>query len=371
MKSVSRPSRQARGRRLAMTSVVLILSLGLMACGDDDQDEDSTEIAAPPDRESLEPILAADVQMPVWGYSAACDQPRPDAGETGLVTPDPLAGSENVDFYVPGVEQVLCQMSGVESASVAGQYSETDGGREGTADIGVVMTAESTEENMRAVRQAAVTAAIEQELSAQGIRVDSIELFLTDGSSVAGSANTTLPDGATTWAGEGVRVLAELRNADHGTHWSVEAGEEFVLSTYLSEDLDTLDTEELQEVVDLAFSDSTAVDVPVSAASREDRVVLTDGELTVTYVSGLTTELSADVREILLEIRDMGDVETVEVLLEADEGGQEVLEVRIHAASPATAPDVEDVLTELEDAAAAQGLEVNGEVLGAPVESDA
>ncbi|KAA9395400.1 hypothetical protein FCK90_03095 [Kocuria coralli] len=367
MHSASTPF-AAVSRRWPAAIAVVVLSWGLAGCGSGTSADvggggETTGLATPPDRESAEPVMAEGAEMPVWGYSASCDQPRPEGEDDGLVRPDPLAGDENTQFYVPAVEEMLCNINDVRSASVAGQYTDSDGVRNGSVDVGVVMSADSSEEALRAVRQAAVTAADEQQLPAQGIEVETIEIFLADGSSVSGPAHAVGDDGSETMTGEAIRSLVLLREAGAGTYWSAVAGEDLTLTTYLTADVLAADYGQSREE---AMSASTGVQAEVPPEVRQDLVVVEDGPLTLTYRSDLPADLSEAVLGDLVELSAIEDVESVAAQLSTDPEGREVLRVRTNAANPATAPDVDDAVADLQRSVSAHGLQLDHAVTGAP-----
>lgn len=342
----------------------VVLPLALTACaGEDTADSSTAEISAPPDRESVKPVVAPGVELPAWGYSATCDQSRPAAESDGLVTPDPVAGDQDVPFYVPGVEEVLCNINGVESASVAGTYSVEDGTRSGSVDIGVLMDADSVEEDMRAARQAGVTAAREQDLADQGLSVGSFTIYLTDGSFVEGPSQTLSADGSSTLTGQGIRVLDELRNAGPGQRWSVEIADELVLSTYLTAQTETT---ELPADLEAAQSALSEIQTPAVDLERSDRVVVTDEDLTVVYESGGDGALPAAITEDLQQLSRHDGVDTVEAEVTTDAQGRDVLRVQTHALDPGRTPSTESEVEDLRAAALSAGLRLEHSAVGAP-----
>lgn len=367
---MSRPPRTTTAPRLRRWGALVLaasLPLGVAGCRDHEDGPTTNEIAAPPNQESPQLALGDDVELPSWGYSATCDQPRPVADSAGLVEPDPLAGDRRVQFYAPAVEDVLCNLSGVQSASAAGQYDEVDGIRTGAMDIGVVMDSETSEENMRAVRQAAITAATEQGLPAQGLGVDGITIILTDGSSVKGPAEGLTAGGAETLTVEGIHVLDQLRQTDSGSRWSVEVGEEFTLSTYLDADVTAAG---FPDDVAAAMAESTKIQATTEPVVRQDRVVVTDDGLTLTYAPGQQDDLSDEVLEDLAELSRTDDVKEVSASITTDKQGRPVLKVRTRSATPAKVPDTDARVGDLETSLGELGLQLDHKVLGAPAPLD-
>lgn len=351
------------GRWLTAGTLVL-LPLTLSGCQDSAERHASTEeIAAPPNRETPEPVVAQGVELPAWGYSAGCDQPRPNADDDGLVRPDPIAGDDDVPVYVPGVEDVLCKINGVTSASVMGTYTDSEAGRTGSADIGVVMSAESSEENIRSVRQAAITASEQQGLTAQGISLGKITLYLTDGSHVTGPSQGLVADQSITLTGAAIQALDQLRATGVGERWSVEVGDQLKLTTYLEADPSQDAT---VQQVQSALESSRSVQTPAMSPARVDQVVVHHNNLTLTYTEDQQRSLNGVLVEDLQELSQAEGVQTVRAKIVADLQGAEVLQVEIEPSTPGSEPNADQIRQDLERVAGLRGLQVEETVVGLP-----
>ncbi|MDO5618669.1 hypothetical protein [Kocuria sp.] len=353
----------ASGGRALAVAATLVLPTILVGCGQEDGTSSTTnDIPAPPDRTDSQ-FVAQGVDLPTWAYSGACDQPRPNADDDGLVRPDPIAAEQNVPVYVPGVEEVLCKINGVEAASVIGTYSETDAGRSGTADVGVLMASDSTEENIRSVRQAAVTAADQQGLGAQGLELQKITIYLTDGSHVTGPSQGQVQDGSITLTGAGIQILDQLRAAGQGERWSVEVGNELVVTTFL--DGNPADSA-MSGQVQSALQASTEIQTPVTNLVRKDRVVVEHQNLTLTYTDGQQQLVTGALVKDLQELSESSGVQTVSAEIDGDSQQNSVLRVEIQPATPGTAPEVERALDDLRQVAGLRGLQLEENVVGLP-----
>ncbi|NKE08517.1 MULTISPECIES: hypothetical protein [Kocuria] len=351
------------GRWLTAGTLVL-LPLTLSGCQDSAEHNASTEeIAAPPNRETPEPVVAQGVELPAWGYSAGCDQPRPNADDDGLVRPDPIAGDDDVPVYVPGVEEVLCKINGVTSASVMGTYTDSEAGRTGSADIGVVMSAESSEENIRSVRQAAVTASEQQGLAAQGISLGEITIYLSDGSHVTGPSQGLVSDQSITLTGAGIQALDQLREAGVGERWAVEVGDHLRLTTYLEADPSQDAT---VQQVQSALESSQSVQTPAMTPTRVDQVVVQHNNLTLTYTEDQQRSLSGVLVEDLQELSQADGVQTVSAKIVTDPREAEVLQVEIEPRTPGSEPNADQIRQDLERVAGLRGLRVEETVVGLP-----
>lgn len=356
------------GRWLTAGTLVL-LPLVMAGCADTArQDPTTEEIAAPPNRETVEPVVAQGVELPAWGYSGACDQPRPNPEEDGLVRPDPIAGDDDVAVYVPGVEDVLCKINGVNSASVMGTYTDSDTGRAGSVDVGVVMSVESSAENIRSVRQAAVTASDQQELAAQGISLGEITIYLTDGSHVTGPSQGQVADGSITVTGAAIQVLDQLRQAGVGQRWAVQVGEGLTLSTYIEAD-PALET--TAQEVQSALEASRSIQTPTMTSARVDQVLVKHDNLTLTYTDDQQVSLSGALVVDLQELSQAEGVQAVTAKIVSGTRGAEVLQVEIEPSTPGSEPDADQIRQDLERVAGLRGLRMEETVVGVPPEEAA
>lgn len=361
----SHPSRVvASAGRWLVAGTLLTLSLVMAGCGETDRQNDATdEIAAPPNPETVQPLVAEGAELPAWGYSGACDQPRPNADDDGLVRPDPIAGEQDVAIYVPGVEEVLCNINGVRSASVIGTYTDSESGRSGSVDVGLVMRAESSEENMRSVRQAAVTAAEQQGLGSQGITLGEFTLYLSDGSYVKAPSQGQVTDGSMTLSGAAIQALDQLRQAGAGQRWSVEVGEDLTLRTYLEQDPSQ---EGAAQDVESALQTSRSIQVPTMTATRVDQVLITYNNLTLIYTEDEQQNLSGALVEDLQDLSQADGVNTVTARIVSEAGSPGVLRIEIEPSTPGSEPNADQILQELEQVAGLRGLQVEETVVGVP-----
>lgn len=354
------------GRWLA-AGTLLALPLVMAGCGEAEQQNDATdEIAAPPNPETVQPLVAEGAELPAWGYSGACDQPRPNADDDGLVRPDPIAGEQDVAIYVPGVEEVLCKINGVDSASVIGTYTDSASGSSGSVDVGLVMRSESSEENMRSVRQAAVTAAEQQGLSTQGIALGEFTLYLSDGSFVKAPSQGQVIDGSMTLSGAAIQALDQLRQSDAGQRWSVEVGEDLTLITYLEQDPSQ---ETTAQDVESALQTSRSIPVPAMTATRVDQVLITHNNLTLIYTEDEQQNLSGALVEDLQDLSQADGVHTVTAKIVSEAGGPGVLRIEIEPSTPGSEPNADQALQDLEQVAGLRGLQVEEIVVGVPTQA--
>lgn len=350
--------------RRTVMAFFLLMSVVLTGCEQTHEEQAATEdIAVPPNRTATSSWMAQERELPAWAYSAACDQPRARSDDDGLVRTDPVIGKHDVVVYVPGIEDVLCNINGVLSASVAGTYAGDESARSGSVDIDVLMSVESTEETLRAVRQAASTAADQQGLTSGGIEIGAMTFYLTDGSFVSAPGRGNASGGDITLMGSGIRALEQLRTSGHGDYWSVDVARGLTLTTYIVGNPTHSDVvRDVQE----ALESSAGVQAPAMSAPRADVVVLNHDALTLTYTANDQGILTGVLVEDLHALSQTDGVEAVVAQINVDSQGQEVLEVQIEPSTPGVRPDIETISDSLESAAGLRGLQVIHTVAGVP-----
>lgn len=406
MAAPDRAGSPARRSALRVGSgAALALALMLTGCGQAPQEvpevEPTPEAQTPPDHEIESAPLVAGAQMPVWGHSAACREPRPQPGQDGLTTTAPAPDPEDVQFYVPDAENAICDLPGVRSASVGGSYDVTGGIRKGAADLEVLLEADATAQQIdRAWRTGAseASAALED----TGLSLESTTLMLGDGSRVSGPAETPDSGGSVAPATaqaldvlEGLRAGSEPdRGAAAGTgaptptetgqpqtgqpqelaeaprRWVVEvgnAGTSLVATTVIGGDVSDPGAPQLIESV-FRSSQAQALQTRLgdgAALPRQDRMLIVDDRLRLTVRPGQQSLLPPPLREDLDTLARVSDVRVrAEIVQEGT--GAPVLRVRSAPTLDYRQPDIDPAVDRLRDSATAAGLELDHQLAEQP-----
>lgn len=393
----------AAARRLRPAPVLGCLgALGLLlsGCGQADPEPSIPEMAEPPSRQVPEPSLAVQAQIPVWGHSAACDQPRPGPDEDGLRIPAPAPDEQDVAFFVPAAELTLCQLPGVVSASLAGSFAVVDGARDGDADLGLAFAPEATAEQIEQAWSTGVAEA-EAQLAGTGISVGQASLLLDDGSMISGpaagsGAELPLPGaGVAAPAAQGsgfpqaIGLLAALQDSAPGAQepaspssspsaqqprgsqesqaperrWSIRTGQQLEVTTVFAADLSG---EKALPLMSRVLRESGDAAPTEDQTARRDAVTIIDGRMRLTvpdaHVAALTPELLTDLHEL-------GQVPDLQATarIEGADGAAPVLRVRSERLPEYSHPEYEEAAAALETSAADAGLRLDHRLDGEPL----
>ncbi len=404
------PRPRTRARPVAALSCIGALGLLLSGCGQAEPEPEVPEMAEPPNRELEGPRLVAGAQMPVWGLSAACDEPRPQPDEDGLRVPAPAPDEEHIVFFVPPVEATLCAMPAVASASLAGSYTE-DGGREGEADLGLVFAPGAAAEQMEAAWSTGAAEA-QAQLDGTGIALADSTLLLDDGSLITGptadpadpAAPAAPADPSTPGASipQAISLLTQLRAAspipeeEPGTEetaagaeptssasgtpgaepgepapeeqepvprWRIETGRGLEVTAVYTGDLSAEGA--LEEMAGV-LKDTQDVRGEDAGAARTDAVSVIDGRLQLTVEAPRLELLSEDLAQDLDALGLVPDLEAT-ARLGTGEDGRPVLSVRSHRLPEYSQPQYEQAAEELEVSAAEAGVVLDHRLDGEPL----
>lgn len=391
--------RAASGSRrvLSVVGPALVLSLALTGCGGDspsaDPDPGTEQAQTPPDRELDAPSPVAGAQLPVWADSARCQEPRPAPEPDGLVIPAPVPDAEGAPFYVPAPELELCTLPGVQSASVGGIAAQTGSGRDGEADLGILLDAAATAGQLdQAWRTGAQEA--QSALAETGIDLDDVTLLLDDGSQVTGPAvaDPAAPGAADTatalavldglrasspvqepatgeddepaadpsaTAGPSAAARAEAASAPR--RWTVAADDGLVVTTVIASKA----AEPGARILLSRALELSAAQGQGAAQQRTDRVRLVDDRLELTLTAGQPELLTPEVMADLSELGRVPDARTRATVVAGAQGP--VLRVRIEPILDYKDPDEHAALEQLEDSAAEAGLRLDARQLKRPL----
>lgn len=345
---------------------VLVFSVSatvLVGCGGapSEPEESVTEISAPPNAQAAPPWSGEETgDLPVWAYSGLCDQPRGRPGDGGVVLTNPIAGGQDVTAYVPDVEQSLCELAGVQSASVTGMYSMQSQDMR-AVEMGVVLDAQATADDVRAVRRSIADFSRDKGFSVAGAQPQQVAIYFTDGSSFTGA----LADVDTAGFDAGFEALEQLRQSEKGDYWSVAVGEQLELSTYVAADPARA---EVVSMVQEVMKSSEQMGAASSVQPRVDRVVVKHESLTMVYTADDQQVLSGALVEDLKNLGRSGGVETVTAQMGVGQQGQQALDVEIVPVTSGAKPDVDSALEQLRSVAGLRGVQVVESIVGVPAE---
>lgn len=368
-------------RPAAVLSCAGVLGLLLSGCGQSEPEPEPevSEMAEPPNREIETPELVAGAEMPVWGHSAACDEPRPLPDEDGLRIPAPVPDEERIVFFVPSVELTLCGLPGVVSASLDGSYT-ADGAREGEADLGLVFAPGASAEQIEAAWSTGIAEA-QAQLDGTGISLADTAMMLAHGSMITGPAEPSPREGTAESASsipQAIDLHTELRAAspvpedeagESGPasaspsaeaadepppvpRWSIEAGQGLAVTTVYSSDLSA---EGARSELAGVLAETQEVTTQDPGATRSDAVSVIDGRMQLTVEAPQLELLTEDLAQDLHALGQIPDLQAT-ARLEAGDDGRPVLEVRSQSLPEYAQPQYEETAEALELSAAEAGV---------------